>query len=175
MAASESFIKLVGLVGSLTFPDHHIACARVLSHPDFSTAPGGKDHHHNYPGGLADHTFEVATLAMRFAEGFGEEELALVAAVFHDYGKIHDYSFAEENKIISTPFQKETGHLVWSWEKFREIAIEEGMDYKSIDKISHAILAHHGRREWGSPVEPMTPLAWALHSADMLSSRGFKL
>lgn len=170
---SLNFKKLVSLCDRLPAPEW-FACRRVLVDPAFAKAPGGKDHHHNYEGGLVDHTFEVAELSMSFAKGFQEDQLALVASVFHDYGKIHDYAFGEENKIVSTPFQKEVGHLVWSWEKFRVIAVRSGMSSSSIEKISHAILAHHGRREWGSPAEPMTPLAWALHSADMLSSRGFK-
>jgi 3'-5' exoribonuclease len=33
------------------------------------------------------------------------------------------------------------------------------------------MLAHHGRKEWGSPVEPATNEAWILHAADMMSSR----
>lgn len=39
----------------------------------------------------------------------------------------------------------------------------------AIEAISHCILAHHGRLEWGSPVEPKTPEAWALHLSDMMS------
>jgi 3'-5' exoribonuclease len=38
-------------------------------------------------------------------------------------------------------------------------------------RIEHAILAHHGRQEWGSPVEPVTAEAYILHYADMLSVR----
>jgi 23S rRNA maturation-related 3'-5' exoribonuclease YhaM len=39
------------------------------------------------------------------------------------------------------------------------------------DAVIHCMLSHHGRREWGSPVEPVTPEAYILHVADMLSSR----
>jgi 3'-5' exoribonuclease len=174
MAGKDSVTRLVELCENLPSAEM-LACHRILTDPAFEKAPGGKDHHHNYAGGLAEHTLEVAELSMKFARGFFEDRFALVASVFHDYGKIHDYAFDGDNKIISTSFQKETGHLVWSWEFFREVAAQESMSDNSVVKISHAILAHHGRREWGSPTEPMTPLAWALHSADMLSSRGFKL
>jgi len=175
MAGKDSVEKLVRLCNAKLLQQEISATSVVLNDLAFAKAPGGKDHHHNYEGGLAEHTLEVAALAMRFASGFYEEHYALIAAIFHDYGKIYDYAFDQENKIVSTPFQKDVGHLVWSWEQFREIARDKGLFPQAIDKISHAILAHHGRREWGSPVEPMTPLAWALHSADMLSSRGFKL
>src|SRR5581483_1446917 len=130
--------------------------------------------HHNYAGGLPEHTLEVARFAMNFAVGYQQEDLALVAAVFHDYGKIHEYVIEADGKISRTPFQKDVGHVVWGWQEFNLAALAVGLPAEQRDEIAHALLAHHGRREWGSPVEPRTPLAWALHSADMLSSRGFK-
>ena len=33
-------------------------------------------------------------------------------------------------------------------------------------KLRHILLSHHGKREWGSPVDPMTPEALAVHEAD---------
>lgn len=148
------------------------ACMKVLNDPKFATAPAAATHHHNYDGGLAEHTLEVAQFAMEFAKGFGVSHLALVAAIFHDFHKVHEYVFVVD-KIEKTPYLYETGHVVGSWEYFRAVAHAEGFSPDEIDAISHALLAHHGRREWGSPVEPATPLAWALHSADMLSSRGY--
>ena len=39
-----------------------------------------------------------------------------------------------------------------------------------MEEVSHVILAHHGRLEWGSPIEPQTPEALIVHQADMLSA-----
>lgn len=47
----------------------------------------------------------------------------------------------------------------------------EPAERAEIEAINHCILAHHGRLDWGSPVEPQTPEAWALHLADMMSVR----
>ena len=33
------------------------------------------------------------------------------------------------------------------------------------------ILSHHGKKEWGSPIEPQSQGAWILHLADMMSAR----
>lgn len=41
----------------------------------------------------------------------------------------------------------------------------------TIDAVTHCILAHHGRKEWGSPVEPQTIEALILHQADLLSAQ----
>ena len=37
--------------------------------------------------------------------------------------------------------------------------------------LSHAVLSHHGQREWGAPILPSTPEACALHYADNLDAR----
>jgi 3'-5' exoribonuclease len=153
-------------------------CLEVFSDPRFAEAPGGAKHHHNYVGGLADHTLEVAEMAMGFIKSFGFEKWALIAAIFHDYGKVLEYKIhydidGQLASISTTPFKDMVAHIPYSWEFFRRAAGEAGMTTTEIDEISHAILAHHGRKEWGSPVEPRTPLAFALHSADMLSMQGW--
>lgn len=170
----DSTQELINLCCEYLIPEAQKACEVVLQDARFDEAPGGSSHHHNYAGGLSQHTLEVAMLARDFAKGFGQANLALIAAVFHDYGKIHEYTIEADGKITRNPFQNEIGHVIWSRDKFIAIAHAVELDAYRIEAISHALLAHHGRREWGSPVEPATPLAWALHSADMLSSRGFK-
>lgn len=40
-----------------------------------------------------------------------------------------------------------------------------------LDALLHAILAHHGRKEWGAPVEPATLEAWLVHLADLAEAR----
>ena len=37
--------------------------------------------------------------------------------------------------------------------------------------LEHLIVSHHGRREWGSPIEPSTPEAFVLHLIDNLDSK----
>jgi 3'-5' exoribonuclease len=96
---------------------------------------------------------------------------ALVAALFHDYGKIHEYAFTADG-VDKLPFQRRTGHVVWSWAAFLEMA--KNLTPEETEDIGHALLAHHGRREWGSPVEPQTRLAYIIHTADMMSARGIQ-
>ena len=51
--------------------------------------------------------------------------------------------------------------------------IENFKDFPESLKIdlTHLLLSHHGRKEWGSPVTPKTPEAEILHLADLLDSR----
>jgi 3'-5' exoribonuclease len=48
---------------------------------------------------------------------------------------------------------------------------EPGLDAPCVERLTHAILAHHGRKEWGAPVEPQTVEAWLVHLADLAESR----
>ncbi len=38
-------------------------------------------------------------------------------------------------------------------------------------RLLHAMLAHHGVREWGAPVEPQSVEAWLVHLADLAEAR----
>ncbi|MBR9814737.1 HD domain-containing protein [bacterium] len=58
----------------------------------FFRAPASRAHHHAYPGGLADHCAETATLADRFlisgsADALYERDLTIAGALLHDVGK----------------------------------------------------------------------------------------
>lgn len=44
----------------------------VLDDPAFESGPGGRSHHHNYRGGLAEHTLEVAIAAEAVVLGVTE-------------------------------------------------------------------------------------------------------
>jgi 23S rRNA maturation-related 3'-5' exoribonuclease YhaM len=120
----------------------------------------------------------------------------LVAAFLHDYCKIYEYDFELEDvpkeevsesheaafsggeipwprrikpgSIKSLPYARLTGHIVGIHTLLNSYNV--GPQYEWIDSVSHCILSHHGRKEWGSPVEPKTPEAWILHAADMLSA-----
>lgn len=148
-------------------------CLKALDDPGWDTSPGSSKHHHNFPGGLAEHTLEVVRTVRCMATGFNDPDLRAVvtcAALLHDYGKIYEYEFLPDGGIMRTRLGREVGHVVWSWRWF----VEHCAPCKFKERVGHAMLAHHGRREWGSPVEPQTPEAFILHSADMLSMQGGK-
>jgi 3'-5' exoribonuclease len=49
--------------------------------------------------------------------------------------------------------------------KFPELSL------KYHDRVLHDILAHHGKREFGSPVAPRTRAAYLVHLCDSISAR----
>ncbi len=90
---------LVDLLDRLTIPALRDFATDVLCDPEirdrFLTAPASLHAHHNRPGGLIQHSMQVA----RMVAGFGslsdtERELGVVAALVHDLGKLRTYNAA---------------------------------------------------------------------------------
>lgn len=153
---------------------------RVLLNPDFETWSGcvGNKHHYG-KGGLQQHTWEVVTLCLnnrKFFEDLGhkisEKELFL-AALFHDVGKIWDYkpSNEEMSEWEGTEHKRKIHHITRSAIYWSKSVSETGFCKDVEDEVLHAILSHHGQREWGSPVAPKDRVAWILHLCDSLSAR----
>lgn len=143
----------------------------VLEDARFWAWPGSASKHHAHDGGLALHTAEVVSLVKGTIEaGAMNWAIAFTAGLWHDYGKIWDYrrSAVEPSGWTHTSHRDMVRHLVRSYAEFMRHATGV-LDSMLIERVSHCILAHHGRMEWGSPVMPQTPEAWALHLADMAS------
>ena len=164
---------------------------RVQDCQDFYLWPGSVTKHHAYIGGLVVHTAEVLDISLRCAAARNVEvdrEVLTVAAIYHDIGKLRDYALVggvapERRQAIidhpgspaslffeNTQFRDLIRHVSLSYHEFLSEAEGEGIDKSEFaDAVGHCILSHHGRQEWGSPVEPATPEAHILHYADMMS------
>lgn len=142
----------------------------------FSKAPAAKKYHHACIGGLLEHTLGVIRLCSFVADEHPEmdRDLLLAAAILHDVGKATSYTqgpvldLTDEGRLIDHVAQ---GALVV------QTAIDglEGFPQGLRNRLLHAILAHHGALERGSPVAPKTLEALALHHADWMDgdARGF--
>ena len=142
----------------------------------FSKAPAAKKYHHACIGGLLEHTLAVVRLCSFVADQYPEIErdLLLTAAILHDVGKATSYThgpvldLTDEGRLINHVAQ---GALVV------QTAIDgvQGFPQGLRNRLIHAILAHHGALERGSPVLPKTLEALALHHADWMDGdvRGF--
>lgn len=153
----------------------------VLENPKFSIWSGSSKptKHHYGKGRLAEHTCEVVELALqnngyfhKINKGVDSKKLFL-ACLYHDAGKMWDYepvdeTYAEWRGGIHKDkiYHVSRSAIVWC-----EAAKSQGWDEADIDEVLHCILSHHGRREWGSPVEPQSRMAWILHLCDGLSAR----
>lgn len=140
----------------------------------FCKAPAAIVHHHNYEGGLIDHTVEVLKLCKTTADLFQDidHEMLFTGVLLHDLGKMKTYTYG--NGVIGFSLEGELlEHIYISCEM-----VKEKMDVLDIPeeisiKIFHMILSHHGEVEngWGSSIDPKTPEAIALHHADNLDAK----
>ena len=172
MTPEKAHDQLRLLVQSLSLQPLRQACTYVLDYPNFGTHCGSVDKHHAYLGGLVVHTFEVASYALHMVEMFpdADRDVVLTAAIFHDFMKVRDYGIhTPVAGFYETAYRDLVRHVAGSHAEFVRLVHDCDVTEVTVLKIEHAILAHHGRKEWGSPIEPQTLEAHILHYADMLS------
>jgi 3'-5' exoribonuclease len=177
--SNADWARFGDLVRSIAQPD----LARLLRclfrdeafRTDFCRAPAAQNRHHPYPGGLLEHSVEVAELCLDACRRLGglDRDLLLTGGLLHDIGKTREmafdtpgYSFTEAGGLL--------GHVMLGAEMVREAILTlPGFDPAVQRGLQHLILSHHGRKEWGAPVEPATPEALLLHSCDQISVQMF--
>ena len=144
----------------------------------FSSTPAAKRIHHNYLGGLLEHTLSVARLCQQAAQVYPQlnRDVLVAGAILHDIGKIKEYElqvtpeYTLEGKLL--------GHIVIGYGLIDQ-AIQkmrgEGHDFPPMleNMIKHLILSHHGNLEFGSPVKPLFPEAFLVHVMDDLDAKMF--
>lgn len=137
-----------------------------------SEAPGGKLWHHVYLGGLLEHTLGVTAICERAAELYElvDRDLLVTGALLHDIGKTVEYEWS--TFFDFSDVGRLEGHIVLG-ERIvrRKMETIEGFPEEMWKRLSHMLLSHQGRREFGSPVVPMTLEAVLLYYADELDSK----
>jgi 3'-5' exoribonuclease len=138
----------------------------------FASAPASIQMHSAAVGGLLRHTLNVARICLEVVELHPDldRDLVLAGALLHDIGKVQ--SFRVTSNITQTEGGNLLGHIVLGdQELMSRIARVEGFPEELASKLRHILLSHHGRKEWGSPVEPMLPEALLVHEADDLDAK----
>lgn len=139
-----------------------------------SEMPAAISIHHAFLGGLFTHTLSM----IRQAEGILtttiyktiiDRDLLISGILLHDLGKAYCYKSAIDHEstmagqllehiaIVDGLINQEIGTLMPYSEQFSNIEVL---------KLRHVVLSHHGKNEWGSPIEPELPEAWLLHQVD---------
>lgn len=138
----------------------------------YLTAPAAKLLHHDYIGGLADHSLSMAEVVVRLADHYPklDRDLLICGALLHDIGKIWEYEISAS--IDYTDAGRLVGHISQGDEFI--VGRADTVDQFPEDllmHVRHLIVSHQGEREKGSPVVPMTPEAVFLHHVDELDAR----
>jgi 3'-5' exoribonuclease len=138
----------------------------------FKNAPAAKIHHHNYIGGLLEHTHSVVLLCKTISGLYPEldRDLLLTGAILHDIGKLLAYNYG--TTIDVTEAGGLLDHIVLGYRMVEErIKSIEGFPEELELRVLHLILSHHNYGEWGSPVRPLFAEAEALFLADMVDAQ----
>lgn len=179
MTATQDYVKALDYIihTHLSIPALRVICRQTIFNTDFINGFGAAvdtSHHHAYKHGLLVHTHEVTMLCAQHLNNDYDinEDVLISAAILHDAGKVYDYT----DQGYKTHNYKMIRHVARSYQMFMQKVSElpnvlSAIPPEIIDAISHCILAHHGRKEWGSPVEPETPEAHILHYVDLFSAR----
>ncbi len=172
----EMFSELISLLSDVTdanlrqlldafFADDQFA-------PRFREAPAAKSIHHAYVGGLLEHTLNVVRNCAALAELYPDanRELLLTVAALHDVGKVDEYKWSPAIDLSTEGHF--VGHVVGGTMMVRAAAEAiDGFDPLVSLALQHAVLAHHGTKEFGSPKRPKTIEALILHLADDLDAQ----
>ena len=144
----------------------------VISHfyDKYVTYPAAVKIHHEFGSGILHHSLAMADLAEDVAKRYPQvdRDLLVAGALMHDIGKTVEY----ENPLMpaQTVEGKLCGHIAIMYAEFKKIVDELDIKSEVPVLLEHMILAHHGKLEWGSPVQPATREAWLLSQIDLIDS-----
>jgi 3'-5' exoribonuclease len=149
----------------------------------FRRAAAARHNHHAFRGGLLRHTAQMMHSADALCDAYLRlnRDLLLAGVLLHDCGKLWEMCPAEGAFVIQRELRGELlGHISIGievantlWRKLSldtwKTAIPPSEEVRL--QLLHLIASHHGELQFGSPVEPKTPEAIALHFLDNLDAR----
>ncbi|KKX99892.1 phosphohydrolase [Paraclostridium benzoelyticum] len=134
----------------------------------FKKGIGGVSMHHNYIGGLAEHTLGVMYLSKTLCDRYNckNKEIAILGAKLHDIGKLYELDYKGPFKYT---LQGELeGHIAIGVQMvdkaINEINYEFSEDF--IRRVKGCIIQHHGKLEYGSPRECNMEESFIINFAD---------
>ncbi len=132
-----------------------------------SEAPAGISRHHNYPGGLLDHTLSSSNIALAMCDcvekiygGKVDRDYVISGILLHDICKCLTYKVRENGTYTSSPLGERANHMLLITSELvrRDFPLD----------LIHIVAAHHGRH---GLVNPRTVEALIVYLADMLDAQ----
>lgn len=145
----------------------------VMENDKFWSWPAATKVHHAYPGGLAKHSLNVLKNAISIWQTYQgsnlDIKLLVVGSILHDIGKLLEYNQDGSRTIYGNLIP----HPVSGYDMVNKAVSEMGIDPskdKRIVMLSHIILSHHEKLEYGAPVAPYISEAFIVARADSLDA-----
>ncbi|MCE5184499.1 MAG: HD domain-containing protein [Planctomycetaceae bacterium] len=139
-------------------------------------APAAMQMHHNYIGGLLEHTLNMLNVAMAIFPLYPkiQKDLVLAAILLHDIAKTQElsykigFSYTDRGQLL--------GHIIQGTQMITQKADDLKMDGEPInanilDALLHIVISHHGQYDFGSPKLPCTPEAFMVTYIDNLDAK----
>lgn len=177
------------LCTSIHDPRLHDLCEEFLSQfgERFRRTAAAKKNHHARRGGLVEHVAQMmrAADALCGVYPYLNRDLLLAGVLFHDCGKLWENSYPAQGftQVLSV-YGEMMGHIPLGIELVNKLwhdllGSEDAKAWADLSPASeqvrlhllHLIGSHHGQFEFGSPVLPRTPEAFALHYIDNLDAK----
>ena len=134
----------------------------------FKRGIGGVSMHHNYIGGLAEHTLVLMYLTKILCDIYDcrRREIAVLSAKLHDIGKIYEMDFSGPFKY--TLEGELEGHIVIGVEMIDRAIMDLKIPFSEdfIRRVKGCIIQHHGKLEYGSPKKANMEESIILNFAD---------
>jgi 3'-5' exoribonuclease len=176
----KTFEEVKKIVGRIKNPHLKALVGQFLADTDlmekFCKAPGGTALHHNYLGGLLEHTHNMLRIAVSILPFYPkvQSDLVLTGIFLHDIGKTEELSY--DMAFSYTDSGQLIGHIVKTVlmvnQKADELRAKGTQIEQAVqDALVHIILSHHGEYEFGSPKLPATPEAFMVCYIDNLDAK----
>jgi 3'-5' exoribonuclease len=176
----QMFEEVKAIVGGIKNPQLKALVAEFLADGElmekFRNAPAAAKLHHNYLGGLLEHTHSMLRVAVAILPLYPQvqADLVLGGIFLHDIGKTEELSY--DMAFSYTDSGQLIGHITKGLLMINKKADEltaKGVRIERplIDTLGHIILSHHGQYEFGSPKLPATPEAFMVYYIDDLDAK----
>jgi 3'-5' exoribonuclease len=147
----------------------------------FKKMPAAQNFHHAYTAGLLEHVWSMTRVAAFVADHYARyyhqlnpplnKGVIIAATVLHDIGKLRELDYHPVEARYTTEGCL-IGHVLIGRDLVREAARKiEGFPEETLMLLEHAILSHHGRREFGAPIMPQTLEALLVSFVDDLDAK----
>ena len=182
---NEMFSQLRALLGSLTHPAVRSLADRYLEDGQlmeaFCMAPAATSLHHAFLGGLLEHTLGLMEMAEKILPFYPQvnRDIVLMGLFLHDVGKCQELSW--ENGFAYTTDGQLVGHIargaIMLAEKAKacqDAELGEGamtVPAKILLALTHIVLSHHEKPEFGAAKIPSTPEAILVAHLDNMDAK----
>lgn len=162
----NAFPKTKGMLVEISNDTLRGLVESLLDYPTFRVVNAGPNHH-NYEGGLAQHTYEVASLCLGLYSAFEvkdklSKDLLIAGALLHDVGR----AFMDSKDYYSGVG---AAHSIIGAYEVNKACNTFGLTEKQTQQLVN-LVTEHGVNAYTTPMKFTTRESFIVHYADILSA-----